>query len=51
MHHARLGVVSAMRMISEAQTLLFPANAPVGQETWRKVALVAGDVFVHGRLY
>jgi len=51
MWHARLGVVSAVRIISEAQTLLFPANAPVGQETWRKVALVAGDGLYSGRLY
>jgi hypothetical protein len=27
-------VVSAMGTVSEAQTLLFPANTPVGQETW-----------------
>ena len=27
-------MVSAMEIASEAQTLLFPANAPVGQETW-----------------
>ena len=25
-----------MRIVSEAQTLLFPANMPVGQAAWRK---------------
>jgi len=34
MQHARVGVVSAIKIVSGAQTLLFPANAPVGQETW-----------------
>lgn len=34
MQHARVGVVSAMEIVSGAQTLLFPANTLVGQETW-----------------